>query len=1115
MQKLGLRLLFVSILCCSFFSSADSAFALCDSGTCYVARDGSGDFNCDGSNDQVEINKAIDFVASSSSVNTVHLKGSATYVIDDPIYIKSDMILEGDSSATVMLAANANWSDLYQGLVDGKLAVSGSTGVKNITIRGFKIDGNRSNQTQGVGNGYYNAIKLYRGSNIEIYNMYLTNNLGDGVLIDYGSVSTYDANVRVHDNTIYKVGHDGVYLKRFVNASVYNNKITCNVNGGVRLYAVNHAKVYGNTINAEGSGGAGIAIGNGENAMLDDVEIYDNKVYETALWGILLEGGDANVTPANTKNVHIYHNLIFGTGTSYGDQKTGGVTLYGFHNTIIENNTFDYNRKAAIAVDNNFTNMPQYPDAVIEAGGFNTIVRNNIISHGRAYDYGSDHYGYGILNLVSDTHSFSVYNNCFYDNPGGNFKNVTAGTGNVYADPQYASWSIHQNTGTFSDYRLKSKAGRWNGSSWVSDTVSFPCIDAGYASSSYANEPAPNGSRINIGRYGNTNEASKSGSSPAPTPSTYTLTVNNGSGSGSYTFGTKVNIAVNPAISELVFDKWTGDTDAISTRTLSPDGTDITVYQPSVTITMPGKAITLTATYKDSPALTHVLTVNQGTGSGSYVSGKTISVSANLPASSSKVFDKWTGDTSYIASATSATTTVTMPNKAITLTATYKDVITTYYLTVNSGSGDGNYAPNTKVTITAAPAVSGMVFDKWTGDTDYLSSLNSSTTTLTMPTKAINITAYYVPVTAPETTYSLLVNFGSGDGKYTQGAKVTITADTPTGKVFDKWTGDTMYLSSTTSATATVTMPNKAITLNATYKTIAVVKYVLTVNQGTGDGSYAAGTQVTIKADTPATNQAFDKWTGDTDYISSATSSSATVTMPDKAITLTATYKSQDSSLPDGTLIKTPDSNKVYVVIGGEKKWLSTPEVFEQMGYAWSSIKIIATMDMANYTDFEDNLIRAIGEINVYLVINGTKRHIPNPQVFLSYGFSWNDIKEVTKEAKMRYKDAYLIRESGKQEVYYLNPAGVRKHIPSQTVFDSYQDQWSDVQIISSEEMKAHPVSNLIQLEGSSDVYLIENNVKRHISSPQSFSKYQLNWNHIIAVNRTEFDWYKTGIEVR
>ena len=61
------------------------------------------------------------------------------------------------------------------------------------------------------------------------------------------------------------------------------------------------------------------------------------------------------------------------------------------------------------------------------------------------------------------------------------------------------------------DFHLKAPAGRWNGSNWVTtDLVISPCIDTGDPSSVYSNEPTPNGSRINMGVYGNTSEASKS-----------------------------------------------------------------------------------------------------------------------------------------------------------------------------------------------------------------------------------------------------------------------------------------------------------------------------------------------------------------------------------------------------------------------------------------------------------------------------------------------------------------------------------------------------------------------------------------------------------------------------
>ncbi|HUU45218.1 MAG TPA: dockerin type I domain-containing protein [Acidobacteriota bacterium] len=61
------------------------------------------------------------------------------------------------------------------------------------------------------------------------------------------------------------------------------------------------------------------------------------------------------------------------------------------------------------------------------------------------------------------------------------------------------------------NYHLKSQCGRFvPPNNWDTDSATSPCIDAGDPTSEYINEQQPNGGRINIGRYGNTREASSS-----------------------------------------------------------------------------------------------------------------------------------------------------------------------------------------------------------------------------------------------------------------------------------------------------------------------------------------------------------------------------------------------------------------------------------------------------------------------------------------------------------------------------------------------------------------------------------------------------------------------------
>ena len=156
-----------------------------------------------------------------------------------------------------------------------------------------------------------------------------------------------------------------------------------------------------------------------------------------------------------------------------------------------------------------------------------------------------------------------------------------------------------------------------------------------------------------------------------------------------------------------------------------------------------------------------------------------------------------------------------MPAQAVNLTATYTD--TTYALTVTSGSGSGSFTNTHQVAIAANAPAPGQAFSQWTGDTAYLADSNSSSTTVTMPAQAVNLSATYVDI-----TYVLTVTSGTGGGSYTNGHVQSIAANAPApGQAFSQWTGDTVYLADSNSSSTTVTMPAQTVSLTATYKDAA------------------------------------------------------------------------------------------------------------------------------------------------------------------------------------------------------------------------------------------------------------------------------------------------------
>jgi len=147
----------------------------------------------------------------------------------------------------------------------------------------------------------------------------------------------------------------------------------------------------------------------------------------------------------------------------------------------------------------------------ILCAGWSARITNNTIAGNEAVNGG------GILCASS---SSRITNNIVWANTGGQitasfpvvkYSDVEGGwpgEGNIDVDPLFADAGN-------GDYHLKSKHGRWdptaNGGDggWVDDDVTSPCADAGNPASDFANEPDPNGGRINMGAYGNTAQASK------------------------------------------------------------------------------------------------------------------------------------------------------------------------------------------------------------------------------------------------------------------------------------------------------------------------------------------------------------------------------------------------------------------------------------------------------------------------------------------------------------------------------------------------------------------------------------------------------------------------------
>ena len=251
------------------------------------------------------------------------------------------------------------------------------------------------------------------------------------------------------------------------------------------------------------------------------------------------------------------------------------------------------------------------------------------------------------------------------------------------------------------------------------------------------------------------------------------------------------------------------------------------------------------------------------------------------------------------------------------------------------------------------------------GDTSWTQGTGSSITGLSSGVYEIRYKAKCnydaspsITVTVPESgvvSYSLTINNGTGGGVYVEGASVTITANEPaTGKKFSGWTIDGINGLDTTQKSLTFNMPANTVTATANYEDI---EYTVTVNGGTGAGTYKEGDSVTITATVP-TGKRFVEWTSESGItFADKTSVTTTFTMPAGDVTATASYEDIEYTITvnGGAADKTKAKYGESVTVTAEDK-----EGKEFVGWQDASGKIVSAEKSYTFEVKDEMVLTAV-----------------------------------------------------------------------------------------------------------------------------------------------------------
>lgn len=316
--------------------------------------------------------------------------------------------------------------------------------------------------------------------------------------------------------------------------------------------------------------------------------------------------------------------------------------------------------------------------------------------------------------------------------------------------------------------------------------------------------------------------------------------VNNNNSTTNYTIvqGRKLRLTTNSTVGNYRFVRWEENGTSIGTST-------------TLDITIGDSDRNITAIYQYYPTYTVTL-INRNNG-GATTTSQVISGNYWSSTTNEEVGDYllvgWNKNGSQVSTSTSYGFYV---NSDTTIEVVYRPK-ETYHLTVNNGTGSGDYKERQSVAITANDGD----FSDWTySGLYYIGSTTSKSTTVKLGRGNGTVTANY-----NLRRITVIANSGTNTYNVRQGASINISANpAPDTYEFDQWSltsGDGTignYLRESTTFTA----GSQDATITATYK--AIPWFNVTVQNGSGSGRYLRGSTPSITMDPAPEGMQFLQW---------------------------------------------------------------------------------------------------------------------------------------------------------------------------------------------------------------------------------------------------------------
>lgn len=385
-----------------------------------------------GAGDETWINEEL----KNSNIE-VYTLSAGTYTISDKIIIPDGKTLQGAvSESGELLTKIMLESDSTLGKQVPLILMKSHSKLLYIDV-----DGNSENQNKvpthnnKMGNGYHNLIGAYYEDDIEIAYCNLHNNLNDGARLRSCT------NVKYHDNTASKSGHDELFVIQCEGVQAYNNTMEPRNNAAFRSMSSTKVAIFNNTIVFNGDhAGPAIQIQN-DAGIMENIEVCGNYIYGS--WGPAFWLVDK--TKNSDSNILIHHNVIENAGQTPNYYWVGGIISSGVDFSAYDN-VWDGCYLAGVSFWAYSSSWATTAEATLKNNIFIDSIKNGYSNTG----------GWGLNNEISKQSVISS-ENCFYNNEGGNTRDCSVSSSDYYTNPKTSQTLC---------------AIKWNGERWVIPGVS-------------------------------------------------------------------------------------------------------------------------------------------------------------------------------------------------------------------------------------------------------------------------------------------------------------------------------------------------------------------------------------------------------------------------------------------------------------------------------------------------------------------------------------------------------------------------------------------------------------------------------------------------------------------